>query len=138
MAGAAAILKQRHPEYTAAQLKAALASTAVDVGYTPYQGGTGVIDVDAALDAPVIASGSGDFGMLMWGEEPTPVERTVEYTNRSDAEVTVALEATLEDTTPGGGDGGPGPLSVDVAVRRADDGCRQPDDPGRRDALASR
>ena len=45
--------------------------------------------MDAALDAPVIASGSGDFGMLMWGEEPTPVERTVEYTNRTDAEVTV-------------------------------------------------
>jgi subtilisin family serine protease len=114
VAGAAAILKDRHPEYTAAQLKAALVSTTVDGEYTPYQGGTGVIDVDAALEAPVIASGSGDFGMLVWGEEPTLVERTVEYTNRTDAEFVVTLDATLFDTTPGSGGEGPGPLSVDV------------------------
>ncbi|KAF2413872.1 hypothetical protein B1729_07715 [Microbacterium sp. B35-04] len=103
VAGAAAILLGANPDYTTDQLKAAIASTAVDVGYTAYQGGSGVIDVDAALEAPVVASGSGDFGMLMWGEEPTPVERTVEYTNRTDAEITVALTATLGDTTPGAG-----------------------------------
>ncbi|GAA1959384.1 S8 family serine peptidase [Microbacterium deminutum] len=115
VAGAAAIVKQKHPEYTAAQLRAALVSTTTDVGYTPYQGGTGVVNVAAAIDAPVIASGSGDFGMLMWGEEPTPVVRRIDFTNRSDAEVTVALDASLKDTTPSGGDGGPGPLSVDAA-----------------------
>ncbi|GAA1992016.1 S8 family serine peptidase [Microbacterium pumilum] len=114
VAGAAAIVKQKHPEYTAAQLRAALVSTTTDVGYTSYQGGAGVVDVKAAIDAPVIAAGSGDFGMLMWGEEATPVTRTIEYTNRSDAEVTVALAATLADTTPRG-DTGPGPLSVDAA-----------------------
>lgn len=114
VAGAAAILLGANPDYTTAQLKAALASTTTDLGYTPYQGGTGVIDVDAALEAPVIASGSGDFGMLMWGEEPTPVERTVEYTNRTDAEITVALTATLTDTTPGRNEG-PGPLSAAIA-----------------------
>ncbi|MFK4836961.1 S8 family serine peptidase, partial [Microbacterium sp. ZW T2_14] len=114
VAGAAAILLGANPELTTAQLKAALASTATDLGYTSYQGGTGVINVDAALNAPVVASGSGDFGMLMWGQEPTPVERTVEYTNRTDAEITVALEATLSDTTPGGGEG-PGPLSDGIA-----------------------
>jgi len=116
VAGAAAIVKQRHPEYTADQLKAALMSSAVDVDLTPYQGGTGVLDVDAALDAPVIASGSGDFGMLSWGEAPEPVSRTVEYRNTTDAEVTVTLAATLADTTPasGGGGVGPGPLSVEA------------------------
>ncbi|WP_347975874.1 S8 family serine peptidase [Microbacterium sp. ProA8] len=114
VAGAAAILLGANPDYTTDQLKAALASTTVDVGYTAYQGGSGVIDVDAALEAPVVASGSGDFGMLMWGEEPTPVERTVEYTNRTDAEITVALTATLGDTTPGAG-GEPGPLSAGIA-----------------------
>jgi subtilisin family serine protease len=113
VAGAAALLLDANPELTTAQLKAALASTATDVGYTAYQGGTGVIDVDAALEAPVVASGSGDFGMLMWGEEPTPVERVVEFTNRTDAELTVALGATLADTTPGAA--GPGPLSTGVA-----------------------
>ncbi|WP_203579785.1 S8 family serine peptidase [Microbacterium hibisci] len=113
VAGAAAILLGANPGYTTAQLKAALASTATDVGYTAYQGGTGVIDVDGALEAPVVASGSGDFGMLMWGEEPTPVERVVEYTNRTDAEITVALTPTLSDTTPGAG--GPAPLSAGIA-----------------------
>lgn len=111
VAGAAAILLQANPGYTTAQLKAALASTAVGGDYTPYQGGTGVIDVDAALESPVIAAGSGDFGMLSWGEEPTPVERVVEYTNRTDAEITVVLEATLDDTTPSSG-GEPGPLAA--------------------------
>ncbi|MGN8553697.1 UNVERIFIED_CONTAM: S8 family serine peptidase [Microbacterium sp. SLM126] len=101
VAGAAAILLGANPDYTTDQLKAALASTATDVGYSAYQGGSGVIDVDAALEAPVVADGSGDFGMLMWGEEATPVERVVEFTNRTDAEITVALEATLVDTTPG-------------------------------------
>ena len=115
VAGEAAILLSANPDYTKDQLKAAIASTATDVGHTAYQSGTGVVDVAAALDAPVIASGSGDFGMLVWGEEATPVERTVEYTNRTDAELTVALTATLSDTTPGGGDGGPGPLSAGIA-----------------------
>ena len=54
--------------------------------------------------------------MLMWGEEPTPVERTVEYTNRTDAEITVALTATLGDTTPGAG-GEPGPRRASRSTR---------------------
>ncbi|WP_127818768.1 S8 family serine peptidase [Microbacterium sp. CPCC 204701] len=116
VAGAAAILLEANPDYTTAQLKAALASTAIGGTYTPYQGGTGVIDVDAALESPVIATGSGDFGMLSWGEEPTAVEQVVEYTNRTDAEITVSLEATLDDTTPSAGGGEPGPLSAgDIA-----------------------
>nr|BFF11847.1 hypothetical protein GCM10025699_31500 [Microbacterium flavescens] len=100
VAGAAAILLSANPDLTTAELKAALASTATDYGFTAYAGGSGVINVDDALNAPVVASGSGDFGMLMWGEEPTPVERTIEYTNRTEAEITVSLEATLVDTTP--------------------------------------
>ncbi|WP_127474429.1 S8 family serine peptidase [Microbacterium sulfonylureivorans] len=114
VAGAAAILLSANPDLTTDELKAALASTATDYGFTSYAGGSGVVNVAAALNAPVVAAGSGDFGMLMWGEEPTPVERTVEYTNRTDAEITVALEATLTDTTPGGVEG-PGPLSDGIA-----------------------
>ncbi|MFD4957177.1 S8 family serine peptidase [Microbacterium sp. NPDC058389] len=119
VAGAAAILKQRHPEYTGAQLKAALTSTTADVGLTSYQGGTGLLDVDAAIDVPVIASGSGDFGMLAWGESPAPVSRTVAYTNRGDAEVQLSLAATLTDTTPGSG-GGIEPMSAGAEVLTMD------------------
>ncbi|MEF3405466.1 S8 family peptidase [Agromyces sp. CCNWLW203] len=108
VAGAAAIVKQQHPEYTAAQLRAALTSTATDVGLTPYQVGAGVVDVAQAIEADIVAAGSGDFGMLSWGEDATPVTRTIEYANRGDAEATIDLTATLVDTTPGGGGIEPG------------------------------
>ncbi|WP_345801760.1 S8 family serine peptidase [Microbacterium sp. AZCO] len=99
VSGAAAIVKQQHPEYTAAQLRAALVSSTTDLGLTPYEAGTGVVDVAAAVDAQVVASGSGDFGLVSWGADLAPIARTIEYTNRGDAEVTVELTATLHDTT---------------------------------------
>ncbi|WP_309126902.1 S8 family serine peptidase [Microbacterium sp.] len=105
VAGAAAIVKQQHPDYTAAQLRAALVSTATDVGLTAYQVGAGALDVAGAVEDTVLASGSGDFGTLLWGAEPTPVVREIEYTNRSQSEVTVSLDVSLADTTPGGGGG---------------------------------
>ena len=103
IAGAAAIVKQQHPEYTGTQLRAALVSSARDLGLTSYQAGTGVVDIATAVDTPVIASGSGDFGMLSWGATPAPVTRKVEYTNRTAQPVTVALSASFRDTTPGAG-----------------------------------
>jgi subtilisin family serine protease len=105
VAGAAAVLKQRHPEYTGAELRAALMSSATDVGLSPYSVGAGVVAVGAAVDATVVASGSGDFGTLAWGEEPEPVTRTIEYANQGDAEVVLDLVASLDDTTPGGAGG---------------------------------
>jgi subtilisin family serine protease len=102
VSGAAAIVKQQHPEYTADQLRAALVSSARDLGLTPYQAGTGGLDVAAAVDTQVVASGSGDFGLISWGEDLTPVERTIEYANRGNAEITLDLGATLGDTTPAG------------------------------------
>ncbi|MGI9822127.1 S8 family peptidase [Agromyces sp. Marseille-Q5079] len=101
VAGAAALLKQQHPEYTADQLRAALISTAKDVGLTSYEGGSGVVDLETAIDAPVIASGSGDFGMLSWGEEPEPVVRTIDYANRSADEVVVDLAASFTGAPDG-------------------------------------
>ncbi|MFF2275719.1 S8 family serine peptidase [Agromyces sp. NPDC058126] len=115
VAGAAAIVKQQHPEYTAAQLRAALVSTATDVGLTPYQVGAGVVDVANAVDSTIVASGSGDFGMLSWGEAAEPVARTIEYTNCGDAEVVLTIEASLVDTTPGSGGGGLEPMSARAA-----------------------
>lgn len=103
VSGAAAIVKQQHPDYTAAQLRAALESSARDLGLTSYQAGAGGLDVASAVATPVVASGSGDFGLLSWGEDASPIGRTIEYLNRGDAEVTIDLEPTLLDTTPGGG-----------------------------------
>lgn len=111
VAGAAAIVKQQHPDYSATQLRAALLSSATDVGLTAYQAGAGVLDVAEAVDAPVVASGSGDFGMLAWGAAPDPVVRTFEYANRTNAEVTIDLEAALADTAWGAED----PMTPDEA-----------------------
>lgn len=96
VAGAAALLLQRHPEYTAEQLRAALTSTATDVGLTSYEAGSGVVDVQAALEASIIASGSGDFGMLSWGEAIEPVVRPIEFTNFGTEEVVLDLAAALD------------------------------------------
>lgn len=103
VAGAAALVKQQHPEYTGAQLRAAVVSSAKDVGLSSYQAGTGALDVATAVDTPVIASGSGDFGMLSFGATPTPVTRKVEYANRTAQPVRVALSASFLDSTPGAG-----------------------------------
>ncbi len=96
VAGAAAILKQQHPEYTGDQIRSLLMSSASDAGLTSYEAGSGVVDIDQALDAPVIASGSGDFGTLAWGEAPDAVVRTVDYTNRSADDVVLQLSAALD------------------------------------------
>lgn len=96
VAGAAAILLQRHPEYTGEQLRAALTSTATDVGLSSYQAGAGVVDVQAAIDASIVARGSGDFGMLAWGEAVEPVVRPIEYTNSGSEEVVLDLTAELD------------------------------------------
>ena len=96
VAGAAAILKQQHPEYTGDQIRALLMSSATDVGLTSYEAGSGVVDIDQAIDAPVIASGSGDFGTLAWGEAPDPVVRSVDYTNRGADDVVLELSAALD------------------------------------------
>ncbi|WP_340377398.1 S8 family peptidase [Streptomyces sp. SS7] len=54
VAGAAAILAQRHPDWTGARIKQALtASTTPTSGATGYQQGTGRLDVSRALEAAV-------------------------------------------------------------------------------------
>ncbi|MFE6996361.1 S8 family serine peptidase [Microbacterium sp. NPDC057659] len=120
VAGAAAILKQQHPDFTGAQLRTLLtSSTREDGALSSYQIGAGVLDVARAIKTDVVASGSGDFGMVPWGGDAKPVRRSFEYTNRGDAEVTVALDAKLVDATGDGGGrdtGGVLKLSADSLV----------------------
>jgi len=120
IAGAAAILKQEHPDYTADQLRALLTSSSRDVGLNPYQAGVGVVDLTTAIDAEVVASGSADFGMLHWGDDPATLTRTITYTNNGDEDVTLDLKLSVADTTPSS-DGGVTPLSIrDATVDPAD------------------
>ncbi|GGN59838.1 peptidase [Actinoplanes lobatus] len=97
VSGAAAILAQRHPGWTGPQLKEALMSSAKGLtNYTPYQVGTGRVDVAAAVREQVRATGSVFFGNFDWPHEPTdePVTEQVTFTNTGTGAVTLNLAAT--------------------------------------------
>ncbi|MCX5193660.1 S8 family serine peptidase [Streptomyces sp. NBC_00249] len=93
VAGAAAVLKQRHPDWTGQQLKAALvgsADTAVpgDVRET----GGGRLDVKAAVDATVLGAPAVQGGAYHWPQDRsdrTSVE--VPYTNTGTEPVVLSL-----------------------------------------------
>ncbi|MGG1676030.1 S8 family serine peptidase [Neobacillus sp. NRS-1170] len=99
VAGAAAILAQRHPDWTGAQLKDALMSTTKKLdNIKPYEGGTGRLDIAAATLGTVRATGSIDFGFFDWPHEgDAPVEKKVTYTNDSDQPITLDLSVKVTD-----------------------------------------
>ncbi|WP_078944782.1 S8 family serine peptidase [Streptomyces flavochromogenes] len=101
VAGAAAILAQQHPDWTGAQLKEHLTSTAksLDGAYSPYEVGTGRLDVAAAVRTTVRATGSLFFGNHTWPHEPSDVAVTKDltFTNAGSADVTLNLALTDDD-----------------------------------------
>ncbi|MFB6710938.1 MULTISPECIES: S8 family serine peptidase [unclassified Streptomyces] len=108
VAGVAALLAERHPDWTGAQLKNALMSSSKTLTASSYALGSGRVDVAAAISANVTATGSADLGFYSWPYESNkPVTKTVTYTNSSDApvELNLAVEgmpegtAALADTT---------------------------------------
>ncbi|WP_405526606.1 S8 family serine peptidase [Streptomyces avidinii] len=98
VSGAAALLAQQHPDWTGAQLKEHLMSTAkgLDGGYSPYEVGTGRLDVAAAVRATVRGTGSLFFGNYTWPHEPSDVAVTKDltFTNTGSAAVTLNLALT--------------------------------------------
>ncbi|MGW0753361.1 S8 family peptidase [Streptomyces sp. NPDC002587] len=100
--GAAAVLAQQHPDWTGAQLKEHLMSTAkgLDAGYSPYEVGTGRLDVAAAVHTTVRGTGPLFFGNYTWPHEPgdVAVTKDLTYTNTGSADVTLNL--TLTDGGP--------------------------------------
>ncbi|MDT0416744.1 S8 family serine peptidase [Streptomyces sp. DSM 41982] len=97
VAGAAALLAQRHPDWDGKRLKEALVSHSMpSPGATVYAQGTGRIDVAASLDAPVGLSGKADFGMIWYPGRGVPYEkptRTLTVRNAGDKPTTVRLAA---------------------------------------------
>jgi hypothetical protein len=115
--GAAAILAQQHPDWTAAQLKAALMSTAKPTPDTsPYAQGAGRVDVARAVTQTVRAdSGSVYFGLIHWPTTAAkPVTKSVTYRNDGAAPVTLALSVT--STAPDGSAGPAGLFATGVAT----------------------
>ncbi|WP_433258768.1 S8 family serine peptidase [Streptosporangium sp. CA-135522] len=95
VAGAAAILAQRHPEWTGQQLKAALIGSATpSAGATPYQQGTGRVDLVRALAQQVVAEPGNVWAAFPWnGSDERVATRTITYTNSGDTPVTLDLAA---------------------------------------------
>jgi subtilisin family serine protease len=106
VAGAAALLAQLHPEWKAAELKAALISTAKPLtGTTLADDGVGRVDVARAVTQKLYAStGTLSFGFVSWPHTVAPVAKTITYHNDGDEAVTlkltVAVSALDGSTTP--------------------------------------
>ncbi|AJF68876.1 peptidase S8 [Streptomyces vietnamensis] len=99
VAGAAAILKQRHPDWKSAELKGALTGSAEDGGYTAFQQGAGRIRVDEALAQSVVAEPvSLNFGTALWPHaDDKPVTKKVAYRNLGATDVTLDLSVSALD-----------------------------------------
>ncbi|MER6128447.1 S8 family serine peptidase [Streptomyces sp. NPDC001795] len=102
VAGAAAILKQEHPDWTFAELKSALTGSAKGGKYTPFQQGAGRIAVDRAIKQTVLADPSSvSFGIAQWPHtDDKPVTKKLTYRNRGKTAVTLSLALTA--TNPKG------------------------------------
>ncbi|WP_327169002.1 S8 family peptidase [Streptomyces subrutilus] len=103
VAGAAAIVKQRHPDWTARQIKAALVGSAnTRVPGDVRETGGGRLDVKAAVDTAVLSAPAVQGGAYNWPQDRsdrTAVE--VPYTNTGTRPVT--LDLAVEKVT--GNDG---------------------------------
>ncbi|NUT21837.1 MAG: S8 family serine peptidase [Hamadaea sp.] len=100
VAGAAALLAQKHPEWTAAQLKAALMTTARPLpDQSVYAQGAGRIDVAAAARQSVSADvGSLNLGRFAWPYSTAPaVSKKVVFHNPAGTPVTLTLTHSVTD-----------------------------------------
>ncbi|MET9384972.1 S8 family peptidase [Streptomyces sp. NPDC002928] len=102
VAGAAAILKQEHPDWGYAELKGALTGSAKGGKYTPFQQGSGRIQVDKAIKQTVVADPvSVGFGVQQWPHtDDKPVTKQLTYRNLGTTDITLKLSATA--TNPKG------------------------------------
>ncbi|MEV6166036.1 S8 family serine peptidase [Streptomyces sp. NPDC052052] len=94
VAGAAAIVKQRHPDWTAQQIKSALVSSAKsDISGDVRETGAGRLDVKAAIDTTVLGASAVQGGTFNWPQDKsdrTTVE--VPYTNAGTEPVKLSLK----------------------------------------------
>ncbi|MEV4758408.1 S8 family serine peptidase [Micromonospora sp. NPDC049559] len=105
VAGAAALLAQRHPDWSGASLKSTLMGSAKPTDPVDLLGqGAGRVDVAAAIGRSVTAApASVSFPLQEWPhDDDAPVTRTVTYHNHGGADVTLALswQATGPDGEP--------------------------------------
>jgi subtilisin family serine protease len=107
VAGAAALLAQQHPDWTADRLKAALMSTGAEIAEAgPYAAGAGRVDVARASGQPVHATGSVSTN-LRWPNLGQSRKQTVTWTNTGTAPVALTLGTAMTSR-----DGEPAPAGL--------------------------
>ena len=95
VAGAAAIVAARHPDWAAPRIKDALMSSAAAIAGTPYEVGTGRLDVLTSID-DIDATGSAFLGFYGWPHDGDPVAtRTITYRNTGAAPAVLTLDGEL-------------------------------------------
>ncbi|NUS09384.1 MAG: S8 family serine peptidase [Nonomuraea sp.] len=88
VAGAAALLAQRHPDWHAAELRDALTSTAErNSGLSWFEQGSGRVNVTRAVTQTVFASSVVDFHLV----GATPATKQITYRNTGSQPVTLSL-----------------------------------------------
>ncbi|WP_392673571.1 S8 family serine peptidase [Streptomyces sp. LN785] len=95
VAGAAAIVAEAHPDWSAADIKGALMSGAKVLDGGGFAEGSGRTYVPDALKQTVWASNA-SFGTVAPKGTSAPVTRSVTFHNTSDKEVTLALSGALK------------------------------------------
>jgi subtilisin family serine protease len=94
--GVAALLAQAHPDWDWRRLKDAVVSTTAPAGYQWWQGGTGRLDADRALNQGVHGPGAVSLGVQPFPQDGlAPVTRKLTYHNETDADVELSLSADL-------------------------------------------
>ncbi|MFD5828333.1 S8 family serine peptidase [Lentzea sp. NPDC060358] len=102
VAGAAALLRQEHPEWTPAQVKSALATTArPTAGVSAFDQGHGRIDVAKASEQVLTGDTTVNLGRHEWPhDDDKPETRPITYTNPTSAPIT--LDVKLTSSAPRG------------------------------------
>ncbi|MFE7424063.1 S8 family serine peptidase [Streptomyces sp. NPDC057545] len=97
VAGAAAVVRQAHPDWTAQQIKAALVSSARTGGKVAGadETGGGVLDVFGAVNQKALSAPAVQAGSYNWPQDPS--DRTtvkVPFTNTSSSDLTLNLRVS--------------------------------------------
>ncbi|EPD53722.1 hypothetical protein HMPREF1210_00545 [Paenisporosarcina sp. HGH0030] len=97
VSGAAAILKQRHPDWSGDHIKQVLTGTAVaNTRYSANQQGGGRVDITKALEANVYSSPA-VVSMGAGFVDTKLIEKTYNYVNPTDSDMTLNLVMTAKN-----------------------------------------
>ncbi|MES3516289.1 MAG: S8 family serine peptidase [Natronomonas sp.] len=100
VAGAAAVLLESDPESGPAEIEARLTSTAEPIdGADAYRGGSGVLDVERAIDPDIVAdAGALDVGVLT---DDRTVTRTITFENHGEDHHELSFDLSVRNVDRG-------------------------------------